>query len=83
MLEFCGKPYTTVLNEENKVGVFALIVDFLIVFVVGSASTSADLYEQAMSVNPIGPKLRLHGISPFEAGAQHSQSPGVDSQKLR
>jgi hypothetical protein len=71
--DFCGNPHATVLNEENKIGVFALIVDFLIVFVVGGASTSADLYEQAMSVNMVGPKLRFHGISPFETGAQHYQ----------
>ena len=57
-------------------GVFALIVDFLIVFVVGGASTSADLDEQAMSVNMVGPKLRFHGISPFETGAQHSPVTG-------
>jgi hypothetical protein len=56
MLGCSGKLYAALLNEEHKVGVFALVKDFLIVFVAGGGSAGADLYEQAMSVNLIRTK---------------------------
>jgi hypothetical protein len=67
----CGAElYATILNEEHKVSVFAFAEDFLIVFVAGGGSASADLYEQAVGVNLIRTKCRSHAVSPFEAGAQ-------------
>jgi len=70
-----GKSYATVLNEEHKVGVFALIEDVLIVFVTGGGSSNADLDKKAVSINLIRQKYWLHAIAPFKAGAQHSLSP--------
>jgi hypothetical protein len=54
--------HATLLNEVNEVGAFALAIDFLIILIAGRASTSADLYEQAVSVDLIGPKCRLHNV---------------------
>jgi hypothetical protein len=70
-----GKSYATVLNEEHKVGVFALIEDVLIVFVTGGGSSNADLDKKAVSINLIRQKYWLHASAPFKAGAQHSLSP--------
>jgi hypothetical protein len=38
MLGCSGKLYAALLNEEHKVGVFALVKDFLIVFGAGGGS---------------------------------------------
>jgi hypothetical protein len=70
-----GKLYATVLNEEHKAGVFALIEDVLIVLVTSGGSANADLDKKAVSINLIGQKYWLHAIGPFKVGAQHSLSP--------
>jgi hypothetical protein len=63
-----SKLYATVLNEEHTVGVFALVEDFMIVFVTVSGSTRGNVYEKAMSVNLIRQKCVLHIFFSFEAG---------------
>jgi len=80
MLGSCSKSDAAALNERNKVSHFALAVDFLIVFVVVGASASADLYQEAVSVNPIFQKMWFHDVLPIESGAQRDSSVAVPTR---